>query len=145
MATSGLCGGTLNSCPSSVLSPDTRGEEARAISVGGKLLSVWLFDAVGRGDLGGVGSQCGVRGSHGDGHTGGGAGESQEGDRLHPQQAREGHGAVVGAQNMRRSEGAHGGHGGSRRGGWGGLLGEGHVEVDWSSHGGGLGCGFGCL
>lgn len=79
------------------------------------------------------------------GHTGGRAGQSQKGDGLHAQQARERHGAVRGAHDMSRGQGAHGGQGGRGGGSWGGWLGEGHVEVDRSAQGGCLGCGFGCL
>ena len=86
-----------------------------------------------------MGGRCG------DGHGGAGAGQSQKGDGLHPQQAGEGHGAVWVAQHVSRGQGAHGGQGGCGGGSWGGRLGEGHVEVDRSCHGGCLGRGFGCL
>lgn len=78
-------------------------------------------------------------------HTGGGAGQSQKGDRLHAQQAGERHRTVRGAHDMGRGQGAHGGQGGRGGGSWGGWLGEGHVEVDRSRQGGCLGRGFGCL
>lgn len=84
-------------------------------------------------------------GRRSDGHGGGGAGQSQKGDGLHPQQAREGHGAVGGAQHMSWGQGAHSGQSGCGGGSWGGWLGEGHVEVDRSCHGSCLGCGFGCF
>lgn len=118
---------------------------SEATSVGSEFLSLWLFDAVGGGDFGGVGSQGGVGWCRGDGHAGGGAGQSQKGDRLHAQQAGERHGTVRGAHDMSRGQGAHGGQGGRGGGSWGGWLGEGHVEVDRSGQGGCLGCGFGCL
>lgn len=71
-------------------------------------------------------------GRRGDGHGRGGAGQSQKGDGLHPQQAGQRHGAVRGAQHVSRGQGAHGGQGGRRGGGRGRWLGEGHVEVDRS-------------
>lgn len=123
----------------------TRRPGGYVASVGSKFLSLWLLNAVSRGDLGGVGGQSGVGGRGGDGHAGGGAGQSQKGDGLHPQQAGQRHGTVRVAQHVSWGQRAHGGQGGCGGGGRGGWLGEGHVEVDGSGHASRLGRGFGCL
>ena len=114
-------------------------------SVGSKLLSLWLLDAVGWGDFGGVCRQRGVGRGSGDCYSRGRAGQSQEGDRLHPQQAREGQCAVGCAQDLGGGQGAHGCQGGGWGGGGRDWLAEGHVEVNRGSHRGRLGCGLGRL
>lgn len=119
-------------------SPENKGGFGSS-SVGRKLLSLRFLDAIGGGDLGGVGGQGAVsRGG------GGGGRERQEGDGFDSQEAGEGEG-IGGAQDWSVGQAAHRCQGCGRGRCRGSSLGEAHVEVYRGRHGGGLGSGFGGL